>query len=839
MNKKTSGNKSERQRRRRHTLKCRGGEWIRSSLSMMILAGSIATPSIGFSDDKPGKTTDDSKQKQKLDTIVVQGKIEDRMGIMPTEPVNSVFGFDLSVKETPRSVTSITSEMLNNFNVTDINDLNALSPGTYTQSFFGVAGSLDVRGTPAEVYFRGIRRIENPGNYPTPIGASDRIDIVRGPASPIYGPSRIGGYLNFVPKSARSNTGQYMSSNKGELSITKGSYDKNILSGEVGGPGDIFGKKFGYYVYAQSENSGSYYENTHTRQNLYQGSVSMDLSPSSRIEFGGMYQDYKGNQVAGWNRLTQDLINNGTYITGSPSSFDKNGDGLMSSAEIQEYYNTGGTLQPFIFNPKGLTAAQAEAMMDPAMALQNPGTTHLDGSQVLVSPPDTLQDKVSTLYLDYIHDLGGGGTVTNKMYYENLDNLNENAYGFSQFAKTWAFEDQLIFAQKLKLADNLKGNYQLSPSIRYQDYHHGDNFAYEFFDRRDLTGPSTPIDHRTLATLGQEPYSQETTGRYIDYGLAFLANHTLNDSLHLMTGIRYDWLNVESTCLTGVDCGSITGIKQTDSTGGLSWSASLTYDILHTGMSPYVTVARQKTLITGQGGQVPAAVVGSGNSMAGSTLKEFGVKANWFDGRLYAAFDHFDQERLDYNAQDTVTNNTTEAKGWELELRGIVTNNLTVIGAWTNLKVYNLTALQNGTQFSFLGANDMPAGFNPALMYGGAVLGIVPAGDGRKAGIPENIYSLNFLYNFQAGPLAGLTSSLNVSRVDSTYSGFSKAVKLPGYTLVNAGINYSTRSWKLGVFSKNLTNEKYYRANFPDLFGSNVVLPQLPRTYEVKITYMF
>jgi iron complex outermembrane receptor protein len=52
-------------------------------------------------------------------------------------------------------------------------------------------------------------RLENPGNYPTPIAAADRIDIVRGPASPIYGPSKTGGYMNFVPKTARAANGTY------------------------------------------------------------------------------------------------------------------------------------------------------------------------------------------------------------------------------------------------------------------------------------------------------------------------------------------------------------------------------------------------------------------------------------------------------------------------------------------------------------------------------------------------------------------------------------------------------------------------------------------------------
>ena len=44
-----------------------------------------------------------------------------------------------------------------------------------------------------------------------------------GPSSPIYGPSQIGGYLNFVPKSARAKNGQYVSETTGDVSIDVGS----------------------------------------------------------------------------------------------------------------------------------------------------------------------------------------------------------------------------------------------------------------------------------------------------------------------------------------------------------------------------------------------------------------------------------------------------------------------------------------------------------------------------------------------------------------------------------------------------------------------------------------
>src|ERR1700676_2511746 len=175
-----------------------------------------------------------------LEEIVVSG---DRLSVMQTKPVDSVFGFDKTVLETPRSLTTITSDLLSKTNITGINDLVALTPGSFTQSFFGVAGSLDVRGTPGENYFRGMKRIDNPGNYPTPIGASDSIDIVRGPASPIFGPSKEGGYLNFHPKSAKADAND--TEPTGDIGFEGGSWGKKVLHASLSGPSSLFDKPLG------------------------------------------------------------------------------------------------------------------------------------------------------------------------------------------------------------------------------------------------------------------------------------------------------------------------------------------------------------------------------------------------------------------------------------------------------------------------------------------------------------------------------------------------------------------------------------------------------------------
>jgi outer membrane receptor for ferric coprogen and ferric-rhodotorulic acid len=67
-----------------------------------------------------------------MEEIVVKGDL----GSLSGENVKSVFGFNKSVLETPRSVSTISEEMMERFNMQDIDELVAVAPGSFTQSFF-------------------------------------------------------------------------------------------------------------------------------------------------------------------------------------------------------------------------------------------------------------------------------------------------------------------------------------------------------------------------------------------------------------------------------------------------------------------------------------------------------------------------------------------------------------------------------------------------------------------------------------------------------------------------------------------------------------------------------
>ena len=793
----------------------------------------LAAMTVGFAGLPAGAQDEADEEVVELEVYTAEDEAEDAIGILPSGPIETIFGFDKTLLETPRSATSITIETIDQFGITEIDDFVVLSPGSFTQSFFGVSGSLDLRGTSGENYFNGIRRLDNPGNYTMPIGAADRVDIVRGPASVIYGPSKIGGYMNFVPKSARAETGQYLAQPTGELSAVVGSWDKSVLTGEVGGPGRLGDRSVGYYLFGQIEDSGSFYENTELRTTNLQATFNMDLTERSRIAFGGMHYRFDSNQVAGWNRISQALIDDRIYVTGIAKPLDTDGDGSISHGEYNAA-NGGDGMFSFVFDPSGRTDAVTfgdDFSLDPATV----GTTRLQRDQVLVSPEDVLQSESTVLYLDFFHTMSDRWTFTNKLYYEEYDNLSENAYGFSQEGKTWVMEDQLVFKFSQEF-DAMRLSALLSPSIRHTDFDRGDDFINEHFDRRDITRPSTARDLRLLATRINKEYTEYHIGKHTVIGLAALVDLDFDNGLNVILGVRQDRIDLESSEPGELLLFNDGDKRATDTEGAFSWTASVSYTTSF-GLVPYFTASEQTTMITSQQGDIAVENIADGEAVAGSELLEGGVKGSFLNDRLFMQAAYYEQERIDFSAQSIVTNQASKTEGFEFELRWLASEKLTLTAAFTNIEVVNLSTLDGGGRFSFLGADDLPD-TPPWTFYGGTVGGFVTLAnnsDARRAGIPENILSLSGIYDIGNGwKVFG-----SVIDVDSVYSGFSQAVELPSYTLVNLGLQYDAERWSFTLNGKNLTDEEYFRSNFPNLFGSVIVLPELPRHFQASVAYRF
>jgi iron complex outermembrane receptor protein len=149
-----------------------------------------------------------------------------------------------------------------------------------------------------------------------------------------------------------------------------------------------------------------------------------------------------------------------------------------------------------------------------------------------------------------------------------------------------------------------------------------------------------------------------------------------------------------------------------------------------------------------------------------------------------------------------------------------------------------LNTQENGGRFSFFGADDLVNVSDPASIYGGQFIGVAFNAENNgafKAGIPETSYSLSATYDFTHG----FTGFISYFHADETPSGHSRAVILPSYEVINAGLSYTSDVWAVSLVGKNLTDEEYFRSNFPDLFGTQIVLPEKPFNWEATLTFKF
>jgi iron complex outermembrane receptor protein len=424
----------------------------------------------------------------------------DPLRLLPNAPSTSAFGFSKLPIDTPRSMSQVSSETIDLFGLSAVEDLVRLVPGTFTTTRFGIQGSVDVRNVPADFYFRGMKRLSLQGHGRSVLGALDTIDVVRGPPSPIFGMGKIGGYVNVEPKSGRAQNGGYVDGVAGFGKVVAGSYDRNEWSFGLGGPIDAYGKRGGYYLHGMFEDSDSFAHGVPIKQELLQAAVSVDeFAGPMRLELGANTQlSRTAGALTG--RLTQDLVDRGRYIRGSPLiDLDLNGNESIGWREMNAASPVQGNLsagnQPLIQNfawprdaqgrplpldqfpriagiPQSLydyLVAHPEA--DPTGALRaagpggpqpisghvpvgmflDPRTTGfdtLDPRRATAFERD-LEARFLTLFCDLIYDSDPDFTVANQLFYDRMDQHKASDQPFAQQQSVYVIEDRVTMTRRL------------------------------------------------------------------------------------------------------------------------------------------------------------------------------------------------------------------------------------------------------------------------------------------------------------------------------------------------------------------------------------------------------
>jgi iron complex outermembrane recepter protein len=271
-----------------------------------------------------------------LERFVTEERAVDPNNLLTKQPIGSAIGFARKLEETPRSISVISSELVDKIGIRDGDQLFRILPGTYTVNRWGIAGATQIRNNTTDTYLRGMKRIDPQGNIRNVITMWDSVEVVRGPPSPIYGNGRIGGYTNYVPKSVRGTTGKYLDKPKGSITLIGGSYERGEVQINYSHPLRIRGRDAGIQVFALLNDSDSYYELNFQKDRVLQTSFSWNINDRWRLEAGAIWQNAQNSGMAGANRVTQLTLDNGTYLRGTAlTNLDLDGDGRVSEGEIQ------------------------------------------------------------------------------------------------------------------------------------------------------------------------------------------------------------------------------------------------------------------------------------------------------------------------------------------------------------------------------------------------------------------------------------------------------------------------------------------------------------------------
>jgi TonB-dependent Receptor Plug Domain len=774
--------------------------------------------------------------------------------ILPTATdFSDAFGLDLPVTDIPRSISVITKEELQNNNIETARDFARISSDTYTPYFNGNPSSVYIRGQVADTFFNGIRigfTSEGVG-APIDFNSVESVNIVKGPAPAVYGASQnVGGFIDLITKQPYSD--RFHS----EVDATFGEYDTNRYTVDFGGP--IIPGQLSYRVSYSGEESGSYYRNVFTQSQAVYAVLKWTPSSNYELELLNTFSEIHYQLNRGINRPTQDLIDNGTYITGT-----------------QEFVNPTGTPigpnYPFS-NLVPSTTPQKRGVVDAT------GTTQIDTADVIVNPSDSSYAK--TDYAEAIQrlTLSDNAQLLDTAYFGYLSRWQLGSYHYSAVVEpSYTIEDRLelhlnadvpvshpSLDREPELSEDEKsvsekdatgepkgwviGNMlNLGLDFRYEHVYSVSDIGHSYNNLFDLTqNPSlinVPLSsiiggsNPSYAVPGMPNFYGTPGGTYVtssgkvintgngesndtwaqDYA-AFLEDRiSVTKQLAFFVGIRGDILHINF--IDPVHPAGFNPVTAYTTQGLINVNANVTYQ-LFPWATAYFTYDYSTSSTDGQGGGYS---IGTDNKFDnpdfrnGSDLYEGGMKFSFFDGKLYIATAGFRQTRsIPQEAAPTLAETIW---GGEAELNFQPNRNFYMTLSYSYLDPVLAGQAPSQKESSVF------ASFAPPVGNGSGVANTVtlPLGNYLQPGIPRQLFNANLNYVFDCG-LGFSFGAVVTSPINLTFGG---SVVIPTQFTLNAGVFYRWKNVELRVDVLNFTNQQNW-AVVSTNNGTNQVYPEMP-----------
>ena len=758
-----------------------------------------------------------AQQLSEIEVVEVTGNKQSLDTLNPGDnTLKGIFGEGLSAADTPRAVTSLSAEAMQALNIDDLHDIVKAAPNAYASSGFGTPSLPSIRGQLGELFQDGVRRQAGNNGFGLPLSFNsvEQVDVVKGPSPILFGSTqRNGGFVNLQTKVAPT-----INSN-GRVTLRAGRWDQ--YSAQVDYGTAIEEGKSGIRFSAEYLDHGSFYDFAERDStNLF---IAYRYTPSTALawDISAEYYDTDYPDNAGINRPTQDLIDNGVYITGQ---------GVQ---------------------PNGSTVAGAGAIISPT------GEVVIPRNRVFTNPDDINGAQTTVLRSNVEYKYAENITLRNVTYYQYLEREEVAQNSFVEIidgADTFENRTELDY----KWSDKQLTTVGLA--LRYNDVLGYSQFTTEADNPIDLTGPISnrviPLTDAQKARLielrpgvfvspgaqydidgdgaGDFNLSDTTDSTTWQTGLALQQRSNWTDKFSTIAGVRIDYYDVEARdplAPEGVQAASDT-YSDTLSSYQLSALYKLTSDI-----NLYAAYAENDATSNSMGG---GTVLGGGNEInplnfaTENTLYEVGVKyapsSNW-----YAEASVFDQTRSLRNRDGS--NSGVKTKGAELQLF-YQNDNVWVNGAYSYLdaRFDDSAAFQGTSQVTDAFDNSRPDIIEGTGVGSPSFTAFAPS-DSRVQGIPPQIVSINAGWqvtdDVQVGVSALYTKSFPLD--------FLQTVMIRDqYTIDLNADYYVNEDLRLRFDIINVTDQDNWQPLFEGgFFGATLVMPNVPRHAQVTMQYAF
>jgi outer-membrane receptor for ferric coprogen and ferric-rhodotorulic acid len=309
-----------------------------SALRSLLFTTSLLAVGTAAIADEPVETGSETKD------VIVLGKRVIRNSAGAT-------GLDLSLRETPQSVTIVTAAQIKAFDLTDANQLLASLPGINVEATETDRTYYNSRGF--DIVNFQVDGVGQPLDWGLQTGALDtvifdRIEAIRGANGMMTGTGNPSATINYIRKRP---TRTFQAS----ASASYGSWDNKRVTGDVSGPLNADGTVSGRLVVARTD-TDSYLDYYGVERNVYYGVLSWEITPKLNATAGYSQQD---NLATGnnWGALPL-TYSDGTPITtydvsattGAPWTY-WNTHNRIGFAEASYAFDNGWTTK-FIFTHK-------------------------------------------------------------------------------------------------------------------------------------------------------------------------------------------------------------------------------------------------------------------------------------------------------------------------------------------------------------------------------------------------------------------------------------------------------------------------------------------------------